>query len=257
MSGPSKKDEAFYVGYLPNMPATLARFITAVVVILLVCLAALAYAVPALHDAYADARSDFRDLREFEGILLAEPAPHLVVIRPGETGGRPFSRYPLVGRGKSGPKIDVEALAGKRVQILGSLIYHGSETLVSVRSAEALPVADAGGVSEVTGEESLGEFTLRGEIADSKCYAGTMRPGHSKVHRGCAVRCILGGIPPLLLARDQDGNTLSFLLVAADGSSVNDQVTHIVAEPVEITGQVIRMDDLFVLRADPATYRRL
>jgi hypothetical protein len=37
---------------------------------------------------------------------------------------------------------------------------------------------------------------------------------------------------------------------------VNQQVLDMVAEPVEITGEVERQGDLLILRADPATYRR-
>ena len=103
----------------------------------------------------------------------------------------------------------------------------------------------------------MGTFTLRGEIVDSKCYFGTMRPGSGSVHRTCAVRCIAGGVPPVFVIRDEFGNTMSFLLVASDGSSVNDRVRSLVADPVEIRGRVSRLDDLFVLSADPAEYRRL
>jgi hypothetical protein len=84
-----------------------------------------------------------------------------------------------------------------------------------------------------------------------------MRPGHTPVHRACAIRCIAGGVPPMFLIKDTDGNTLSFLLVGADGASLNQLVLPFVADPIEITGDVERMDDVFVLKADPTTYRRL
>ena len=47
------------------------------------------------------------------------------------------------------------------------------------------------------------------------------------------------------------------LLVSEAGEPVNDQVLHLVAEPVEITGRVSRRGGLLTLRADPASYRRL
>jgi hypothetical protein len=37
----------------------------------------------------------------------------------------------------------------------------------------------------------------------------------------------------------------------------NNQVLEMVAEPVEITGEVERQGELLILRADPATYRKL
>ncbi len=246
----------FYGGYQTHMPAGLARFVRPAVGVLLVAAALLGWAVPELHRPYAAARSDFRDVREFEGVLVAEPAPHLVVVRPGETGSRAFSRYLLVGRGKSGPRIDLDELAGKAVRVRGSLIYRDSQTLIAVKGAEAI---EAGVAAAALGAgESLGRFTLRGEIVDSKCFLGTMRPGNTKTHRGCAVRCIAGGTPPVLLVRDPEtGNALYFLLVDADGRAVNDRVLDLVADPVEIQGEVRRLDDLLVLKADPAGYRRL
>ena len=47
------------------------------------------------------------------------------------------------------------------------------------------------------------------------------------------------------------------LLVSEDGRSVNREVLEFVAEPVQITGRVVRRDDLLILYADPSTYRLL
>jgi hypothetical protein len=84
-----------------------------------------------------------------------------------------------------------------------------------------------------------------------------MAPGDTKPHRACAARCISGGIPPVFLVRDADGRAAYLLLLSADGEAVNDEVLPMIAEPLEITGTVERHADLLVLRADPATYRRL
>ena len=45
------------------------------------------------------------------------------------------------------------------------------------------------------------------------------------------------------------------LLVGADGGRVNRDVLEFVAEPVEISGEVVRAGDQLILYADPATYR--
>jgi hypothetical protein len=83
-----------------------------------------------------------------------------------------------------------------------------------------------------------------------------MNPGRLTPHRACAVRCISGGIPPVLLVRQKEGPPLYFLLVSKEGRTVNKQVLDMVAEPVEITGEVVRQGETLVLRADPASYRR-
>ena len=57
--------------------------------------------------------------------------------------------------------------------------------------------------------------------------------------------------------RQNDGPVVYLLLVSVDGKPVNKQVLDFVAEPVEVSGQVERQGDLLILRADPATYRRV
>ena len=57
--------------------------------------------------------------------------------------------------------------------------------------------------------------------------------------------------------------TLTLLGIVADRHGISLEGTtvkvekHMVAEPVEITGALSRLGDLEVLRADPASYRRL
>ena len=53
------------------------------------------------------------------------------------------------------------------------------------------------------------------------------------------------------------GPAIYLLLVSADGKPVNKQVLDMVAEPLEITGEVERQGELLILRADPVTYRKL
>jgi len=84
-----------------------------------------------------------------------------------------------------------------------------------------------------------------------------MNPGQLTTHRACAIRCISGGIPPVLLVRQTNGAPLYFLLVSSGGRPVNKQVLDLVAEPVEITGDVQRQGELLILQADPSTYRRV
>ena len=61
----------------------------------------------------------------------------------------------------------------------------------------------------------------------------------------------------MLLVRRDGAPPLNLLLASVDGKPVNEQVIEFVAEPIEITGEVIRQDGLLILRADPATYRRV
>ena len=97
----------------------------------------------------------------------------------------------------------------------------------------------------------LGQVTLRGEIVDSKCYLGVMNPGNLKTHRACAINCIEGGIPPVLLVRDGEGRATYFLLVGEGGEAVNEEVLPLVAEPVTVTGSLKVQGNQRILYADP------
>ena len=107
--------------------------------------------------------------------------------------------------------------------------------------------------------ESKSMQTLVGEIVDSKCFLGVMKPGNLKPHRACATRCISGGVPPVLLVRDDLGNASYYLLTSPSGAAVNQDIIrhNLVAEPISITGEVWQQGDRRVLRADPETYLRL
>jgi hypothetical protein len=103
---------------------------------------------------------------------------------------------------------------------------------------------------------SLGRQVFRGEIVDSKCWLGVMNPGALTPHRACAVRCLSGGIPPILLVRRPDGPPLHLLLADANGRPINDRILDLVAEPVTVEGELIQQGPLLVLRSDPASIRR-
>jgi hypothetical protein len=92
---------------------------------------------------------------------------------------------------------------------------------------------------------------LVGQIVDSKCFFGVMKPGELAPHRACAVRCISGGIPPVLVVRDAEGSAAYYLLADEDGRAVNERVLDKIAVPVSVAGELVRHGDLLVLRARP------
>jgi hypothetical protein len=197
-------------------------------------------------------------IKSFSGILQTQPYPHLLVSRPGTADGlSPYSTYYLVAPWKFG--LDREAiapLAGKSVTLKGALIFRGSQTMIEVQPG-TIQATNIAATAALPPTIALGKQTLVGEIVDSKCFLGVMNPGQLTPHRACAIRCISGGCPPVLLVRQKDGPAIYLLLVSADGQPVNKQVLDMVAEPVEVTGEVERQGELLILRADPATYRRV
>jgi len=255
-------NDEFYIGWEEKAPAGVGSRVRWAVVLLLALAVALGVILSLAQRTIGVSVFEWGKVKRFSGILKSQPYPHLLVPRPGASDGQAaFSSYYLVKPFKFG--IDAETakrLDGSSVSLRGTLIYSGGQTMIEV-VAEPIKQADGGvknlSTAQIVSPVSLGEQTLIGEIVDSKCYLGVMNPGGLTPHRACAIRCISGGIPPVLLVRQSNGPALYLLLVSRDGKPVNKQVLNLVAEPVSITGEVQRQGDLLILRADPAVYRRL
>ena len=97
--------------------------------------------------------------------------------------------------------------------------------------------------------ERLGRPTLEGEIVDSKCWLGVMKPATGNVHRGCASRCLSGGIPPLLMV-DSAGSVAHYLLTDAEGRPAHARFAELVGRKVRLTGEVWREGDLLLMRVE-------
>jgi hypothetical protein len=253
------KDE-FYIGWEARAAPGIGRTVRKAVVVVLV-LALLVPAVLALSQRMIGASVfEWGKHKTFSGILQIQPYPHLLVSRPGKVDGlSAFSTYYLVAPWKFG--LDREAIAlldGKPVTLKGTLMYRDNQTMIETKPEWI--IASTNDERRARSDppcQSFGKQTLVGEIVDSKCFLGVMNPGQLTPHRACAIRCISGGVPPVLLVRQKSGSAIYFLLVSADGKPVNEQVLELVAEPVEITGEVERQGELLILRANPATYRRV
>ncbi|HZM00926.1 MAG TPA: hypothetical protein VFD43_11815, partial [Planctomycetota bacterium] len=188
------------------------------------------------------------------------PAPSLRVGPPGQLSVLPdgappaVTRWLLVARGKHGAQELVAGLDGQAVRARGSLVYRGGQTLLEL-SGRPEPLSAAGAPDDSPAPLRLGSVTLVGEIVDSKCSFGVMVPGEGRAHRACAIRCLSGGVPPVFRVPTDDGSTLCLLLVGRDGRALNREILDRVAEPLSITGEVERHDDLFVLRAEPGEFQ--
>lgn len=252
-------NDEFYIGWEAKAAPGIGKAVRRVVFALLLIALLVPVALAISQRMISTSVFEWGNVKNFSGILQTTPYPHLLVRRPGNTDGQArFSTYYLVAPWKFGLK--PEGLApfdGKSVILKGTLIYRGSQTMIEVVNDSIHATNTA--APALTGQETiaLGRQTLTGEIVDSKCFLGVMNPGQLTPHRACAIRCISGGIPPVLLVRQKGGAAIYLMLVSADGKPVNQQVLDLVAEPVGITGEVERQGELLILRADPSTYRRV
>lgn len=250
----SDRTDDLYVGYLAPS-AAVARRMRRIAVFALLITVAVAVSASFGHGTLPASAFEFGMTRTFEGVVRESPAPMLLVVAGPESSVSTLSAWLLVAPGKHGAGEIVRGLEGEQVRVSGTLVYRDGQTMVEVEPESLVPLGRA--VLDPPATVELGFVTLSGEIVDSKCYLGVMNPGESKTHRDCAVRCISGGAPPLFIARDVAGNRMQMLLVGDNGGAIHRDVLPWVAEPVEITGRLVSMGELFVLHANPTRFRRL
>jgi len=253
----AEPDRPFYVGYAEEAPDRLAGFLRPRIAALLVLAPILIAGLALAQKGFAPSLFEFGVEREFVGWISERPVPALVALRPGNSAHcGATSSYPLVALGKFGAAEAVAGLDGQQVRLRGTLIHLDDRTMIELASDGVARLDDPR--AQPDGRvESLGAHRFEGEIVDSKCYYGVMNPGSGKVHRACAARCISGGVPPALLIRDREGNRLTLLLVDTGGRALGPDILAWVGRPVALEGEVVRYDDLLVMRTDPATIEAL
>jgi len=255
--------DEFFVGYLP-VPVRLARFARGVAGVALVGLAAVAGALASVQRPLGQGQFAWDSEEEFCGRLQTSPIPGLWTVASAAPAGTPFTGafLPLVGEGKHGPDADLVVAGDRDVVLRGHRIERYGKQLIEVtgESSSGGKILQEPGMAPPA-QVALGRQLLRGEIVDSKCWFGVMKPALGKAHKDCAIRCISGGAPPAFVVRSAgaDGRerTLVLLLAASDGAPLGPRILDLVAEPVEIAGEVSRLGDQLLFSTDPTTIRRL
>ncbi|MCB1034659.1 MAG: ferric reductase-like transmembrane domain-containing protein [Acidobacteria bacterium] len=232
--------EDFYVGYLP-MPQSLSGFVRKAAFGLLALVAVLPAVVAWQQNSFDSGTFEFGVTRSFEGVLYERPLPMLHVV-----SGTGSSNLLLAGAGKLGAPEVIRGHHGQWVSFDGSLIYRRGLTMIEMNAPDTFRADRATRPEERLGAmEPVGKVELEGEIVDTKCFLGVMRPGAGKVHRACAVRCLSGGVPPGLLVRTEEDPAGTVYLLAGSGGKPLDL-------DVEWAGRVARVSgDLSVLGEVP------
>lgn len=248
-------NEDFYIGYLPKMSKNLAKIIKIFVILAFIFAIGLAVVLWIGQKPFAKSIFEFGTIKDFEGTIQARPIPFLLMEKDEKNNGLPvFERILLVAEGKHG--FDAKTLDGQIVKLKGTLIYRDDLRMIEVVS-DSIEISSANKNPIAEQSESLGRFTLKGEIVDSKCYLGVMNPGQSKPHRDCAVACLRGGIPPLFVVKDSGGNTSELWLLSEKNEPINKEILDYVAEPIEISGEVSRIGNQLFFKINPAQIKRL
>ena len=235
-----EQENDFFVGYLP-MPEGLKPFYKWLAVVLIVVAMGFAYWVSSSQQAVGNGQWLLSEQKTYQGYLSHDPYPVLHV-----RGDEPETII-LMSLGKHSSANLTSSLDGKEVTVTGIPIERGGWKLLELRDTSDVKILDSNQAYEVV-PELLGDVTLSGEIMDSKCFMGVMKPGEGKVHRACAAMCIAGGIPPMLVVTQSDGNRYGYILIGPGGQTAADLVVEDVAVPVTVFGQLERRGDLTYLR---------
>ncbi len=241
-----KKNDEFFVGYLdevgPSTRKKLKRTVLGIVAILVLGAALFAF----FQKPFANSTFELTKKTKLTGVYHESPYPLLrTVSEDGE-----IQNVLLVGFGKRsvlGVMRKLGDVHQKTLDIEGNLIYYDGKTVlqvvieedVSISNSEATPLPEA---------HSMGNQVFEGEIVDPKCFFGVMKPGHGKIHRSCAVRCISGGIPPVLATTDDPDGPKYLMLVNEEGQPLDASILPHVGKSLRIHGELLTMDDWHLLK---------
>lgn len=251
-------DDDLFIGWA-KAPAVDRRFLFGAMPLMLAGTTGLSWLVASELDDPGAGRWAQGATHVVEGVLIAKPYP---MIRVADAAA-PFGvrSVLIVAQGKCTSGLKLAELDGRAVKASGVLIERKERRMLEVplsvnRWLEPLSITGGATAPAAPAVESLGRARLAGQIMDSKCFFGVMRPGRGKTHKACASLCIRGGIPPSFWARDAGGRESVLLMTDARGGALGEAILPLVADPVEAEGEIVRTGDLLQFRADAANYRR-
>jgi methionine sulfoxide reductase heme-binding subunit len=207
----------FYIGWQSKSPAGLGRYLRMVCAALFAAIPMLFLLAAKLQNPIDPGAFEFGVERTFEGTLFESP---LTVLQINKTGAKSGMNFLLVGSGKFGAPELLRGKDGQHIRFKGSLIYRNGVAMIEVNKPESIELIE-GPKAKAPQVVSLGQGTFVGELVDTKCFLGVMRPATGKVHRGCAIRCLSGGAPPGLLVHDDRGDSVALLLAGSEGKRLD------------------------------------
>jgi hypothetical protein len=248
----------FYIGWQAQAPASITHHIKRVLGLLFAIMIVIGLLLARNQKKFSTANFEFGSLTQVTGFYFNKPVPSIKAEHGTDRfGNNTYVTIPLVGFGKFGAEgvMDIlekeqgTSLNQKELTLKGTLLYNDGKLLMQI-DANDKPLISVGKMADIISipvQKEIGTVKLRGEIVDPKCFFGVMKPGEGKVHKDCAIRCILGGIPPVLRVQNEKGEANYYLLVGPHGEKMNEAVKDLVAEPVEIEARAVQQGDWIIL----------
>jgi hypothetical protein len=257
MTAPETSKTAFFVGYLPT-PGPLAWFLAVVTVIMTGLGIGAGLTIALGQQDHGNGRFAFdKGYQDLSGIIEMHPYP---VLRVPARDGEAARTIVLSGQGKRGQTRRAKMFHGRKVDVGGVFITRDGIDLLQVggrvRMRPTLAPENLEGF-EPSADVLIGRHTLKGEIVDSKCYLGAMRPGRGKVHMACAGLCVMGGISPMFVVYRPEGPPDILLLSGPDGGPIPEEMLDQISLYVSMEGDVSRRDDQLIFKIDPSSLKVL
>lgn len=256
MTAPDRDD--FFIGWADTTPAADRRFVLRAGLGLLAGSAGLGAGLAALQQRQGPGSWDPDAVRDWHGVVTDAP---YALLRTRVAGDPVPCTVLLSCLGKCGVAARIGQLAGQAVVVRGSLLQRGPHRMLAVDEGGDWIRRDMAGAAAAVdlafpAAQRLGSVTLDGEVVDSKCWFGAMRPADGKVHKACASLCIRGGIPPALLTRGPQGEPV-LMVMTSGGRAHGTDLLPFVADRIRLQGEVQRRGDLLLLDAPVAAIRRV
>jgi hypothetical protein len=244
----------FFVGYL-DTPDADRRFLLGLAATGVIGAVAGGFALARSQTSAGDGYWDAGTVVTLTGYLDTSPYP---VIRTRDIDGS--LRTVLLGcETKCGAqaKLDDVDLPDERVTVRGTILQRDRHLMLAVPEAPdwIVPAAE-GALAEREAafeHEDMGDARLSGEILDSKCWFGAMRPSEGSVHKACAMLCIAGGMAPYFYPRTLLGHDTPMMLTDQNGGALVQPIMRYVADRVRVSGRIHRIEDLVQFRVDVET----
>ncbi|MBD0298061.1 MAG: hypothetical protein ICV84_23175 [Flavisolibacter sp.] len=249
-TGGGRSEADFYIGWMPQAPGTFKNFLRKYLLALLFFVIAMGAVLALKQKKFSTAQFEFGKLTNVKGVYVSSPVPHLLIPDKND-----YVMIPLVGYGKHGAEGVMQelqqeknvSLENKELELKGTLLYGDGKILMQIDKNDDPLVSVTNTARSLSfNNVEKGEVTLTGEIIDPKCYFGVMKPGQGKPHKDCAIRCILGGIPPVLKITNDKGEKTYVLLKSSSGN-INQQVKDFVATNTEISGHLKQYNNWLIL----------
>lgn len=250
--------DEFYVGYISSAPQRTSAFIRKLISVVVILVIILAGTLSLNQKQFSSTDFEYGVNTTLSGLLVKSPVPHLrISLGKNSEGKELFQMVLLVGSGKHGADDLIEKkFVSSIVTIKGYLIYGDGKAILQINDVNDITLNERNVTNSELKVESFSKgetISVTGEITDPKCYFGVMKPGEGKAHRSCAIRCIAGGIPPVLKTNTSD----YFLLVNENFESLNADVLPIVGDVVSFDGEVVELDDWKILKVKTQQIKEL